>query len=85
VSDALDQAFKRATVDVNALDEAPDNPTKLKLYALFKQAQGQDASGERPAMTDFVARAKWDAWSALAGTPADQAKQDYIDLVESLK
>jgi acyl-CoA-binding protein len=36
-------------------------------------------------MTDFVNRAKFDAWAALAGTSQDDAKQQYIDLIESLK
>ncbi|CAN5440794.1 acyl-CoA-binding protein [soil metagenome] len=85
MSDAIDQAFKQASIDVNALDEAPDNLTKLKLYALFKQAQGGDATGERPGMTDFVARAKWDAWAERRGMSTDAAKQAYVELVESLK
>jgi acyl-CoA-binding protein len=33
----------------------------------------------------MVGRAKWDAWNGLAGKPSDDAKQEYIDLVESLK
>ena len=36
-------------------------------------------------MTDFVARAKFDAWAALQGTPGDQAKRAYTDLIDSLK
>ncbi len=36
-------------------------------------------------MSDFVGRAKWDAWKALEGTDADGAKQRYIELVEDLK
>ena len=36
-------------------------------------------------MTDFVNRAKWDAWKTLEGKTNDQAMQDYIDLVEGLK
>jgi hypothetical protein len=36
-------------------------------------------------VNDFVGRAKWEAWSALKGTPIEQARQDYIDLVQSLK
>ena len=51
----------------------------------YKQATEGDASGERPGFTDFVARAKFDAWVALAGTDGDTARQDYIDLIESLK
>jgi hypothetical protein len=32
--------FEQATKDVTALSEAPDIPTKLRLYALFKQWRG---------------------------------------------
>jgi len=32
----------------------------------------------------MVGRAKWDAWNALKGTPAEQAMQQYIDLIDSL-
>jgi acyl-CoA-binding protein len=41
--------------------------------------------GKRPGFTDMVGRAKWDAWNGLKGTSSDQAKQDYVDLIESLK
>jgi acyl-CoA-binding protein len=34
---------------------------------------------------DVVARAKWDAWAALAGMTAEQAMHEYIALVEHLK
>jgi len=36
-------------------------------------------------MTDMVGRAKWDAWDALKGTSQDDAKQQYIDLINDLK
>jgi acyl-CoA-binding protein len=32
-----------------------------------------------------VGRAKWDAWEKLKGTSGDEAKQQYIDLIESLR
>jgi acyl-CoA-binding protein len=36
-------------------------------------------------MLDVVGRAKYAAWAKLKGTSADDAMQDYIDAVESLK
>ncbi|AMP09118.1 acyl-CoA-binding protein [Collimonas arenae] len=57
----------------------------LKLYALFKQGSSGDVQGDRPGMTDFVGRAKWDAWNELKGTSQEAAQQQYIDLVEGLK
>lgn len=77
--------FAQAQKDANALAERPDNDTMLQLYALYKQATQGDASGERPGAFDFVKRAKFDAWSAVKGTPSEAAMQQYIDLVASLR
>ena len=63
----------------------PSNEFKLEMYSLFKQGSSGDASGKRPAMTNFIARAKYDAWAKLKGTSNEQAMQDYIDKIESLK
>ena len=81
----LQQRFEQAVAESKNLPERPDSATLLRLYALFKQASAGDAAGSRPAATDFVARAKWDAWDGLKGTPADQAMQRYIDLIDELK
>jgi len=82
---SLQEQFDQAQADSKNLSERPDNMTLLKIYALFKQASAGDVTGERPGMTDFVARAKFDAWDALKGTSQDEAKQQYIDLIEELK
>ena len=82
---SLQEQFDQAQADSKNLPERPDNMTLLKIYALFKQASAGDATGERPGMTDFVGRAKFDAWDALKGTSQDDAKQQYIDLIEELK
>lgn len=81
----LKQAFERAVAESKTLSARPDNMTLLRLYALFKQGTDGDATGERPGFSDFVGRAKWDAWHALAGTAAEDAMRQYIDLVEDLK
>ncbi|MDB5818081.1 MAG: acyl-CoA-binding protein [Rhizobacter sp.] len=81
----LNARFDTAVAESKQLPEKPDNMTLLKIYGLFKQASSGDAAGERPGMTEFVARAKWDAWKALEGTSSDEAKAGYIDLIESLK
>ncbi|MNK11063.1 Acyl CoA binding protein [compost metagenome] len=82
---SLQEQFDQALADSKTLPERPDNLTLLKIYGLFKQASNGDATGEQPAMTDFVARAKWDAWNNLKGISQDDAKQQYIDLVNELK
>ena len=81
----LQSQFQQAVADSKSLPEKPDNATLLELYALYKQASSGDAAGERPGMSDFVGRAKWDAWNAIAGKSKETAMQEYVDLVESLK
>ena len=81
----LKARFDQAMADSKNLPEKPDNMTLLKIYALYKQASRGDADGERPGFADMVGRAKWDAWNGLKGKSADEAMQDYIDLIESLK
>ena len=82
---SLQEQFIQAQAESKSLPERPDNMTLLKIYALYKQGSSGDAQGERPGMTDFVARAKFDAWDALKGTSQDEAMQQYIDLIEELK
>ena len=82
---SLLEQFNQAQADSKNLPERPDNMSLLKIYALFKQASMGDTDGERPGMTDFVARAKFDAWAELKGTSKDDAMQQYIDFIEDLK
>jgi diazepam-binding inhibitor (GABA receptor modulating acyl-CoA-binding protein) len=81
----LQAEFDQAQADSKNLPERPDNMTLLKIYGLFKQATSGDAEGARPGMTDFVGRAKWDAWDALKGTTKDDAMRQYIGLINDLK
>jgi diazepam-binding inhibitor (GABA receptor modulator, acyl-CoA-binding protein) len=82
---SLQDQFNQALTDSKNLPERPDNMTLLKIYALFKQGSSGDATGDRPGMTDFIARAKFDAWAALTGTTQETAMQQYVDLINSLK
>ena len=82
---SLKAKFEEAVAQSKQLPEKPDNMTLLKIYSLYKQASAGDVDGKRPGFTDMVGRAKWDAWNALKGKSADEAMQDYIDLIESLK
>ena len=84
MTDLLSQ-FVQAQQDVTDLLERPDNSTMLKLYALFKQATQGDVTGEEPSSFDFVRRAKFDAWSAIKGTSAEESMRQYVELVASLR
>jgi acyl-CoA-binding protein len=77
--------FEKAVAESKELPERPDNQTLLKIYALFKQASEGDNEGKRPGFTDMVGRMKFDAWAELKGKSNEEAMQEYIDLIESLK
>ena len=81
----LNEQFEQAVADSKNLPERPDNMTLLKIYALYKQSTEGDVDGKRPGFTDMVGRAKWDAWNELKGKSTDEAKQEYVDLIDSLK
>ena len=80
----LNALFDAAVAQSKNLSERPDNPTLLKIYALYKQAAEGDNAEKKPSFSDIVARAKWDAWSKLKGTAGDAAQQQYIDLIAEL-
>ena len=81
--DVVRKAFEAATTRAKTLPEQP-NEVLLELYGLYKQATDGDAHGDEPGMFDFVGRAKWDAWSALAGTSREQAMRSYAARVQQL-
>lgn len=66
-------------------DFQPSNELKLQMYSLFKQATEGDVTGKKPGMMDFIARAKYTAWEELKGTSSEDAMQQYVDAIESLK
>ena len=80
----LKAAFQAATTAAKQTKKKPDNATLLKLYSYYKQASEGDVSGTRPGGFEFVAGAKFDAWSKLKGMSKDEAMQNYIKQVEKL-
>ncbi len=80
----LEEQFETAKKHVMELPAKPSNEIMLELYALNKQATVGDVNAEKPAMFDFVAAAKYNAWNAKKGMKMEEAMQKYIDLVGSL-
>jgi acyl-CoA-binding protein len=78
----LKQKFDAAAAAVLKAKKDPGNDLKLKLYAHYKQATEGDVAGDKPGFTDFVNRAKYEAWAKLKGTPPDKAMDGYVRLVE---
>ena len=78
----LKKQFDAAAKAVLDAKKDPGNDLKLKLYANYKQASEGDVKGEKPGFTDFVNRAKYEAWAKLKGTPPEEAMKAYVKLVE---
>ena len=82
----LQQQFEAAVAGSKSLSEKPSNEILLQLYSLYKQATTGDVNSEPPSNPfDFVNKAKHEAWASLKGKPADNAMQEYVDLVNKLK
>ena len=81
----LKARFDQAVAESKQLPEKPDNQTLLTIYGLYKQATEGEPTGKRPGFTDMVGRMKFDAWAAIKDKSSDEAMQEYIDLIESLK
>ena len=82
----LQQQFEKAAEESKTLSEKPSNDTLLKLYALYKQGSVGDVNIDPPTNPfDVVNKAKYNAWSELAGKSNEDAMKEYIDLVEKLK
>jgi acyl-CoA-binding protein len=82
--DDLKAKFEAAAAAAKQTKKKPDNATLLKLYSYYKQATEGDVKGTRPGGFDFVAGAKYDAWSKLQGMSADEAMLNYVKQVERL-
>ncbi len=82
---AIDDDFKSAAERVTQLSKRPPNDIMLQLYALYKQGNEGDVSGDRPGFADFEGRAKFDGWKKLQGKSGEDAKQEYIALVKNLE
>jgi acyl-CoA-binding protein len=80
----LNADFEAAVANSRKLSQRPDNATLLKIYGLYKQATAGDNTEKKPGFGDMVGRAKWDAWTACKGTSSEDAKRQYVDLINSL-
>ena len=82
----MKEQFEKAVAESKQLSSKPSNEILLQLYSLYKQATAGNAPNEDPSgMFDFVAKAKYNAWSGLKGKTSEAAMQEYISLIEKLK
>lgn len=77
-------SFEAAVAAVQEMDADPGNDTKLRLYALYKQATEGDVSGSRPGMLNLVGRSKYDAWADVQGMSPEDAEAAYVEEVAAL-
>ena len=80
----LQADFDAAVANSKKLATRPDNTTLLKIYGLYKQATTGDVTEKKPGFGDMVGRAKWDAWNGLKGISSEDAKKQYVELIQSL-
>lgn len=80
----LQTEFEAAVAGSKKLSERPDNATMLKIYGLYKQATVGDNAEKKPGFSDMIGRAKWDAWNGFKGTSSEDAKRQYVELIQSL-
>jgi len=80
----INSRFEQAGIAAKSLPERPDNDMMLQLYSLYKQGSAGDVSGAKPGFFDFVATAKYEAWEKIKGLSLDDAKNQYINLVQNL-
>lgn len=78
----LKKKFEAASANVLKAKKDPGNDMKLKLYAHYKQATEGDVKGDKPGFTDFVNRAKYEAWAKLKGMSADDAMTAYVKFAD---
>jgi acyl-CoA-binding protein len=89
VAKKLEDEFKAAVEKVRTAPATgplnPSNELKLKMYALYRQANDGDVQGKRPGLLDLIGRAKWDAWSGVKGLSKENAMKGYIDEIRKLE
>lgn len=85
MSNNLDNLFNEAYLKASNCQETLPPDVMLKLYAYYKQAiKGDQFSFNANSDSDLRNAFKFNAWVQLQGMTEDQAKQEYINLVNSI-
>ena len=80
----LDTRFREAYEKVSNMTRALPQDVMLKIYAYYKQATLGDANKSYYQSYDLRSAFKMNAWMQIRHLSADEAKQIYIDLINSL-
>lgn len=74
----LQQLFDITAQFLSGSKQPLSDEVKLQVYGLYKQATVGDCNTPKPAMFEFVNKAKWDSWNSLKGMPRASAMKSYI-------
>ena len=61
----INELFAKSEKALKELLVEPDQDTKLKLYALYKQSKDGPINIPQPGIFDMVGKAKYTAWKSL--------------------
>jgi len=79
------ERFEKACAKVEKNRSRIKQPFLLKLYSYYKQATEGDVKGKRPGIINLRGRAKYDSWATLKGISVNNAKKNYVKIVEELE
>ena len=77
----ISKDFDNAVAKLKTLKKEAGAETKLRLYALYKQASDGPCNTPAPGMFDFVGQKKHEAWSLVGNMSMEDAKKTYAALV----
>ncbi|MDY0781126.1 acyl-CoA-binding protein [Tenacibaculum sp. IB213877] len=81
----LDKQFKEAFEKASATEQSSFPPDiLLRLYAYYKQATKGDNFSFNAIEQDYRSAFKFNAWIQLKGMSEEEAKKEYIKLVNSI-
>ncbi len=83
IPDDVRKNFEFAVQEIRSTDSQSNktsDATKLKFYALYKQAIIGKCNTSQPWALQVVERAKWDAWNVLGNMSQETAMLKYCDL-----
>lgn len=76
--------FLAAAENAKNLKEKPKDQELLVIYSFYKQATVGDINTERPSLSDFAGKNKWNEWNKHKGMSRQDAEKNYIDKVKQL-
>ncbi len=81
----LDTQFKEAVEIASEMTQSSlPQDVQLRLYAFYKQATFGNVEYNNPGSFDLRNAFKINAWMQISHISADEAKQNYIEIINSL-